>query len=47
MSDNNQCCFIPELYDIVVPLEEKQSKKPNNIFLVMEQVDADVRKVIR
>ena len=31
-----QCCFIPEIYDIIVPPEEKCIEKLNNVFMVME-----------
>ena len=42
-----QCCFIPEIYDIIIPPEEKSIEKLNNLFIIMEFEDSDLKKVIR
>ena len=41
------CCFIPEIYDIIIPPEEKSVQKLQNIFIVMEFQDSDLKKVMR
>ena len=43
---NTSCCFIPELYDIIVQTEEKNIAKLDNIFLVMGFEGTDMKKVM-
>ena len=47
ISKYNKCCFIPELYDVIVPPDERSIHKLNNLFLVIEIEDSDLKKIIR
>ena len=46
-SGYEECCFIPIIYDIVVPSEQKSIQKVKNIFLVMEFEDSDLKQAIK
>lgn len=47
VSAYKDCCFIPELIDLVIPTDERASGNLNNIFFVMEYAQADLKYVLQ
>lgn len=43
---NGICCFVPELLDLIVPEGEDESNL-NNIFIVMEHEQSDLRQLLK
>lgn len=42
-SGYNRSCFVPEVYDIIVPPEEQSVESLQNMFIVMELEVSDLR----
>ena len=43
----SDCCFTPELIDVIIPSNELSELKLKNLFMIMEYETSDLAKVIK
>ena len=43
----SDCCFTPELIDVIIPSKELTELKLRNLFMVMEYETSDLAKIIK